>query len=445
MNKKIEKYISKRNDICICNKYEIYKEKMYEDDFHFVIYYIDENKCKIIVRRLDYLYGWVVNVIIKIYNIHNNEYQKISIGSSLKNKKELYYYTNIKIFPVNYEEQSIPKVIIQTSNNDFYKNIYHYNSVQTLLELNPEYEYKFFDDKDRREFIKIHFDSNVLDSYDILFPGAYKADLFRYCYLFIHGGCYFDNKYILRMSLHKIMKHNDTDIYCKDRHEDLMFNSVIMTVSNSIELQKCINEIVENTKNNFYGTNSLEPTGPKLLNKYTFHKNIQLKHYVIGNNSYKESMVLLNNNLSENLSKNLSKNLSENNLSKNLFENNLSKNLSENLFENLFGNTYYKNYYLPNSIQEYTLLYNNRKIYYKNISKIDNFIILVFPNHHNDIFYFDIIDNNIIIKRMDENKGWGQDLKIKVINNTNNNETIYTIGSSLENIYILHFNEDETS
>jgi mannosyltransferase OCH1-like enzyme len=298
--------------------------------------------------------------------------------------------------------QNIPKVIIQTSKDNEYKSILHYNAHQTFLELNPEYEYRFFDNIDCREFIKNNFPSNVLDSYDILYPGAYKADLFRYCYIYINGGCYFDNKYILRMPLHKIINKDDNNVYCKDRRDDLMFNSIILSVKNAIEFKNCIDNIVENVKNNFYGSISLEPTGPKLFNKYTYDKNILLKHEVLSS-YYKDCKIIIKNS---------------------------------NI---LFANTHYKGYYNKNIIQEYDILFHKRVIYYKNIQKVNNYTILVYPHNYNDFFnfYYDDLKNKLIIKRTDTNTGWGQDLKIKLINNNNNIENIYNIGKSNENILFI--------
>jgi mannosyltransferase OCH1-like enzyme len=396
MKNKIQKYIPIRKDVCMENKYEIIKYNKCEDDFHIVIYYEDNYKCKIIVRRLDIDLGWDLNLIVRIYNINNNNYQNISIGSSLKNEKIFYIYTKVKLIPLIPNKQKIPKVIIQTSKDDEYKSLLHYNAHQTFLELNPDYEYRFYDDKDCREFIKNNFTVDVLDTFDMLYPGAYKADLFRYCYIYINGGFYFDNKYILRIPLYKIIKKDYNNIYCKDRGNDLMFNSVIISVSKSNELKQCIDNIVNNVKNNFYGSISLEPTGPKLFYKYTHDKNVILKHDVSGN-TYKDSKILLRN---------------------------------DNI---LFINTHYNGYYHPNRLQEYTVLFNKRMIYYKNIQKINNYTILVFPHNHDDYFDFNIKDNNLIVKRIDKNCGWGQDLKIKIIDNNNHMEKIYNVGTSIEN------------
>ena len=400
MDCKIQKFIPIRKDICIKNKYEIIKNNNYNDDFHLVIYYIDTHKCKIIIRRLDSELGWGLNLLIKICN--EDKYQILSLGSSLTNQKIIYIYTKIELIPIILYEQKIPKIIIQTAKDDGYKSLLHYNAHQTFLELNPDYEYRFFDNTDCREFIKNNFSVNVLDAFDILYPGAYKADLFRYCYIYINGGCYFDNKYILRMPLRNLIKTDSDNVYCKDRGDDLMFNSVIISVKNAIELKNCIDNIVNNVKNNFYGNISLEPTGPKLFNKYTYDKNVLLKHDVSGN-YYKDSKILIKNN---------------------------------NI---LFANTHYKGYYPPNTIQEYDVLFSKRMIYYKNIQKINNYTILVYPHNHSDYFNFNIINNEFIIKRVDEDSGWGQDLKIKIINNDNNLEYIYNIGVSVKNNFFMKF------
>jgi mannosyltransferase OCH1-like enzyme len=401
MNITIPKYLCPRKDICIKNYYHIIGNNGYIDDFFIVIYYLNKNKAKIIVRRLDDECGWSLNLIIKVYSYNTNNYENISLGSSESNSKIIEIYTNIFLEPDNYDnEQNIPKRIIQTYKNTSYKSILHYNAVQTFIELNPEYEYYFFDDYDCREFIKNNFNTDVLRSYDSLYPGAFKADLFRYCYIYINGGCYFDNKYILRIPLRELIKINYNNIYCKDRGDDLMFNSTIMGIKNLPEIKCCIDNIVENVNNNFYGHISLSITGPHLFNKYTHNKNILLKHYSSGN-EYRESYVKIENT------------------------------------NVLFCNTHYKGYYYnPNAvIESYENLYRQRLVYYKNYRIINNYRVMIFPTEYNDIFDFIINDNQLEIIRKDIDEGWGQLLKIKMINNDNHNERIIEIGNSPNNNY----------
>ena len=58
-------------------------------------------------------------------------------------------------------------------------------AVEIIKKMKPAFEHHLFDDDDCREFIKNNFPEVVLEAFDNLIPGAYKADLFRLCILFI--------------------------------------------------------------------------------------------------------------------------------------------------------------------------------------------------------------------------------------------------------------------
>jgi mannosyltransferase OCH1-like enzyme len=66
--------------------------------------------------------------------------------------------------------------------------------VETLKRENPEFTHHLYDDDDCYKFIKDNFDKEVADSYDNIIPGAFKADLWRYCILYKKGGIYLDIK-----------------------------------------------------------------------------------------------------------------------------------------------------------------------------------------------------------------------------------------------------------
>lgn len=403
MNDKILKFITKRNDIFIKNKYEILNNYDSTDDFHIVLYFLEKNKCKIIIRRLDEESGWGLNLTIKLYSLNNLDiYEKVSIGNSENNLKIINYITKIDLDGVIYEKQKIPKKIYQTSYDNKYVSLLHYNALQTFLELNPEYEYYFYDDNDCRKFIKNNFDKEVLDAFNLLYPGAYKADLFRYCCIYIKGGCYFDNKYILRIPLRELINSDYENIYCKDTKDELMFNSIIMSIKKCDELKNCIDQIVKNVENRFYGVCPLSPTGPRLFNTYTNSKNILLKHEITGK-YYFQSKVLIKDTMK------------------------------------LFLNTHYKGYYNQN-IKNYNTLFLDKEIYYSDIIKDNNYVILIFPNFFDDKFSIKIVQNNIYIKRIDSNSGWDINLKIKILKEDDDNyENIIEIGSSKKNEIYVNF------
>jgi mannosyltransferase OCH1-like enzyme len=153
-------------------------------------------------------------------------------------------------------------------------------SVIGLIRQNPKFEYHLFDDKDCRDFIKQHFDLDVLNAFDRLIPGAYKADLWRYCVLYINGGIYLDIKYGCANNFHFIelteKEHWVLDINKKD-----IYNALIAVKPQNEILFKCIRQIVDNVKNKFYGSSCLDPTGPSLLSKFIGEDNkshIELNH-----------------------------------------------------------------------------------------------------------------------------------------------------------------------
>lgn len=59
---------------------------------------------------------------------------------------------------------------------------------------NPEWEYRFHDAAARRELVRSRFDERTLRAFDKLPTPTLKADMFRLCCLFVHGGLYMDIK-----------------------------------------------------------------------------------------------------------------------------------------------------------------------------------------------------------------------------------------------------------
>ena len=87
-------------------------------------------------------------------------------------------------YPVKTEYNSIiPLNIYQTWHSKALPPLME-RTVCLIKEQNPTFNYYLFDDNDCREFIKTNFDSKILYAYDHLIPGAYKADLWRYCILY---------------------------------------------------------------------------------------------------------------------------------------------------------------------------------------------------------------------------------------------------------------------
>jgi len=301
----------------IKNKLEIIND--IKGDYSFYATYIYNNRCFFNIKRLDCENDGIESIILRIYDV-KEKYNFEDI--KLESRKELDFTFNIftkmflEMIDYNYQ-QKIPKIIIQTSKYDKNINQIHNNVINTLIELNPEYEYNFFTDAQRRIFICDNFDENVLKAYDTLIPGAFKADLFRYCYLYIHGGCYFDDKTIIRKPLRDIIRNDDELLLCIDyefrnsnnrRHGNSYLNSIIMTVEKNdnikILISECVNNILYN-QDKFYKLmennvvcDMLLLTGPRLVfevlkNRIT-DNNLRFKHIIKEHNrgNYKNFMII---------------------------------------------------------------------------------------------------------------------------------------------------------
>jgi mannosyltransferase OCH1-like enzyme len=104
----------------------------------------------------------------------------------------------------------IPKIIHQT----FYDRALPaelQKNVDKLKGLNPEWEYRFYDDTDIKNFIDSNyppFVSNYFYRIDKAY-GAARADLFRYLLMYKCGGVYLDIKSSLNKPFSKILKSDD--------------------------------------------------------------------------------------------------------------------------------------------------------------------------------------------------------------------------------------------
>jgi mannosyltransferase OCH1-like enzyme len=144
-----------------------------------------------------------------------------------------------------------------------------------IVSNNPGFEFQLFDDADRINFIKKHFDSSVIESYLKLKPGAYKADLWRYCVLYIHGGIYLDVK-MRPVNGFRFIDIVDKEYYVRDYEGSGsgVWNGMMVCFPGSVICKSAIEQIVLNVQNNYYGETGLYPTGPMLLKQFISQEEI---------------------------------------------------------------------------------------------------------------------------------------------------------------------------
>jgi mannosyltransferase OCH1-like enzyme len=234
--------------------------------------YVDDTHIYLEIFRTDANWGWNKDLYLDV--IINDKNYFYYVGKSLLNIKQIVIETNETLKLLQKYDQKIPKKIFQTwkTNN---MDLEMENTTKIIKNLNPEYEYKLFTDDECIEYIKNNFSEHVLYAYNNLIPGAFKADLFRYCILYQEGGVYIDCKMIPLKPFREIIKPDDSCILVNNTFEAnsvSIYNAFICSEPKNNLFLQSICQIVNNNIKLFYPTDPFAITGPTLL--YNIHKKL---------------------------------------------------------------------------------------------------------------------------------------------------------------------------
>ena len=140
--------------------------------------------------------------------------------------------------------------------------------VASMKKDNPEFQHYLYDENQCMEFIRQHFDADVLQAYQTLVPLAYKADLWRYCILYTYGGVYVDVKYKC-VNDFKLMTLTDDEYFVLDRYHIVdklaVYNALIVVKPHNEIMRKCIHTIVDHVQSRHVGKDDLDVTGPTMM------------------------------------------------------------------------------------------------------------------------------------------------------------------------------------
>lgn len=112
---------------------------------------------------------------------------------------------------------------------------------------NPGHAYYLFDEHDNHEFIKRRFGDRVHSAYRRLIPGAYRANLWRYCVLYVFGGIGVDLDCICVSSVDNFLEDDTELLITVDRPiiaPHMLYSSFIAVVPNHPVMLDCVNRIV---------------------------------------------------------------------------------------------------------------------------------------------------------------------------------------------------------
>ena len=156
----------------------------------------------------------------------------------------------------------IPRIVHQT----YFETVTQekYPNMSRLIESFKQsgWEYKFYTDEMSLNFLSTHFPPEVRQAYDSLRPGAFKADLFRYCVLLIHGGVYADIDIMLEANLDLAVGPDIGFMVPQDEPGEpvnrrmCLWNGFIAAAPGHPFLAKTIETVVNNIRNRFTGVDN---------------------------------------------------------------------------------------------------------------------------------------------------------------------------------------------
>jgi mannosyltransferase OCH1-like enzyme len=134
---------------------------------------------------------------------------------------------------------------------------------RTWREWNPGFAYTLFDDAACAALID-RFGARVASAYARIGPGAFRADLWRYCELYTNGGVYVDVDTVCLGAVYDALDPTASLAVPVDLDPTNLFNAFVAAAPEHPVMRMCIDAVVENVEANKpqFG---LGFSGPKLL------------------------------------------------------------------------------------------------------------------------------------------------------------------------------------
>ena len=307
--------------------------------------------------------------------------------------KEWINKDNISILTMNQRIQQgeiLPKDIILTWKNSNVPD----HIIQKWKDLNPDFNIKFFDDNQIIEFLKKEYDDTYVHFFKCIKFGMYKADFFRYCYLYKYGGYYFDIDIEPILSIKEIIDYKTNYCSVLSIMNGHIFQAVLSANKNNPIIKMCINDML------YYGSNiGIDPPNKAPYNGHPtkcMYDNI-VKY--TGKQVLNEGIININD---ENIL--LGKEFNYNNR------------IAIKFNDKIFGYSRYDNYKRDIGFKENDINFikiGNSETNSKTITLYKQYppdTIITFKHKYKDTFDYKFEDYKLTITRTDENSGWGQDL-----------------------------------
>lgn len=339
----------------------------------------------------------------------------------------------------------IPKVIYLT-----YKNTPPQYVFNNWKKLNPGYTIDFSLDKDCISFLVLNFDREIVNLFNSIPEGMYKADLWRLCKLYINGGIYADVDLVPYVSIDKLLETNYAFYSCLSKDNGSCFQAFIATFEKNPLILNFIFSFIQNKPYTYLN-------GPCYDMYHCIKENLNIKN-IIPETEYILDYIKIKINIGTSITANKIINLYH-------FAENIKYiiNLEQNPYKDTFDFEVKNNkLFVTRSDQPTGWEYNHYIILYIGTGEIINIgssesnvkiidtntdispeLINLLSSPYDDAFDFKIEKNKLIITRIDTNTGWEYNHNI-FVNTFKINQSIFLFTEIVENgKEIVKFNDQK--
>lgn len=164
-------------------------------------------------------------------------------------------------------------------------NLPEYSTICTeqFLNLYTNNQYHLYSGEEIENIIQSNFEKDVFTSYKMLKPYSYKADLIKYCLLYLYGGFYFDLSIFFLSTIPNLKDFNFFAFRDRSNHSIKTWavaSGIIYSKPRCSIMKTCIDIVIKHCKEKFYG---VDVSGPAVLGESIVlnYKTID-KHFILG-------------------------------------------------------------------------------------------------------------------------------------------------------------------
>lgn len=161
---------------------------------------------------------------------------------------------------------SIPRIIWQTSKSKALLPPEANETVSSWRNLNPDYDYRLFDDADVERFFLDEFPGRVYDAFMKLPLGVMKADMWRVAVIYLHGGVYADLDTLAKRPIDEWVGSNpECDAFVAQENKNDFCNWAFAAAPRHPAFERALYGIVEKIERD----GGVQPMGPMFVVGYT--------------------------------------------------------------------------------------------------------------------------------------------------------------------------------